>query len=119
MPKLLDVIKELGLSHTEAIEILTKWKPDTEIEESEDIEEEVPEMEVPEEDDEMEDEEPELEETPEETISLTPEELKQKITDAVEEVTKAKVGKPSKGKESRTPVPEPAVIKKNWFEEKV
>ncbi|MCP3685847.1 MAG: hypothetical protein GY861_24625, partial [bacterium] len=59
---------------------------------------------------------PEMEETPED-ITLTPEELEQKILDAVEEATKAKVGSPNKGSESTQPLDNTPVVKKNWFEE--
>jgi len=125
LPKLLDVIKEKGLTHQEVIELIEKvGLPETPVEEKDVPEEEIQEDDKPEEPIELyitdnttevvEEEEPEPEE---EEITLTPEELDKKIADAVEEKLKATRKVPSKGKIVDKPQSDIPVVKRNWFEE--
>jgi hypothetical protein len=123
LPKLLDVIKEKGLTHQEVIDLIEKIGLPEEVSE----EKEVPEIEVEETDKPEEpielyitklEEEPEPEEdTVEEEITLTQEELDKQIADAVEEKLKATRKVPSKGKIVDKPQANISVVKKNWFEE--
>ena len=125
MPKLLDYLKEKGLSHEDVIRLINEKDdlPETQEEEKDVPEEEIQEDDKPEEKAElyitnMVDEEPEAEEeTVEEEITLTQEELDKKIADAVEEKLKAKRKVPSKGKIVGKPQADVQTIKRNWFEE--
>jgi len=126
LPKLLDYLKEKGLTHQDVIDIIDNLKdglPETPAEEKEVPEEEPREDDKPEEKHElyitaMEDE-PETEEetVTEEEITLTQKELDKKIADALEEKLKATRKVPSKGKIVDKPRHEPATVKRNWFEE--
>ena len=129
LPKLLDVIKEKGLTHQEVLELIEK----TDLPESQEDEADVPDEEVVEDDKPDEpielyltevesEEEPEPEEEQEEqseTISLTPEELTIKIKEGVEEKLKANRKVPSKGKIVGKPQSDVPVVKKNWYEQMV
>ena len=123
MPKLLDVIKEKGLTHQEVIDLIEKiGLPEKESEEKEVPEIEVDETDKPEEKIELYitevEKEPEPEEdTVEEEITLTQEELDKQIADAVEEKLKATRKVPSKGKIVDKPQANISVVKRNWFEE--
>ena len=123
MPKLLDVIKEKGLTHQEVIDLIEKiGLPEEESEEKDVPEIEVEETDKPEEPIELYitklEEEPEPEEdTVEEEITLTQTELDKQIADAVEEKLKATRKVPSKGKIVDKPQVNIAVVKRNWFEE--
>lgn len=122
MPKLLDVIKEKGLTHQQVIDLIEKIGLPEEVSEEKDVPEiEVEETDKPEEPIELYitkvEEEPEPEEdTVEEEITLTPEELDKKIADAVEEKLKATRKVPSKGKIVDKPQNTRNVVKKNWYE---
>ena len=125
MPKLLDYLKEKGLTHEDVIKMIDDLKdglPESPAEEKEVPEEEPREDDKPEEKiplyiTAMEDE-PEAEvETVEEEITLTQEELDKQIADAVEEKLKATRKVPSKGKIVDKPQSNIAVVKRNWFEE--
>ena len=124
MPKLLDVIKELGLTHQEVIDILSKQEADKP--ESQEDEKDVPEGELQEDDKPIElylseapTEESEVEEVEEqdEIIELTQKELDKQIADVIREKLKATRKVPSKGKLVDKPVSNIDVVKRNWFEE--
>ena len=130
MPKLLDVIKEKGLTHQEVIDLIERNIPiDLEIGLPEKVseEKEVPEIEVEETDKpkkpielyitEVEEEKEEEPEPEEEEITLTQKEIDKKIADAVEEKLKATRKVPSKGKIVDKPQSNISVVKRNWFEE--
>ena len=123
MPKLLDVIKEKGLTHQQVIDLIKKiGLPEEESEEKDIPEIEVEETDKPEEPIELYitqvEEEPEPEEdTEEEEITLTQEELNKQIADAVEEKLKATRKVPSKGKIVDKPQANISIVKRNWFEE--
>ena len=132
LPKLLDFIKDLGMTHEEAMTALTelKKKPDTEIEEP--VEKVEPTIEEPtkkvplrtittdERDVEIaaekaQEEEEEVEEDTE-PITLTKEELAKKIEDAVADKLKSDRKTPSKGNINDKPQTNIAMIKRNWYE---
>ena len=126
MPKLLDVIKEKGLTHQQVIDLIGSIEQDSLPEEVSE-EKEVPEIEVEETDKpeepielyitEVEEEKEEEPEPIEEEITLTQEELDKKIADAVEEKLKATRKVPSKGKIVDKPQADVPTVKRNWFEE--
>ena len=124
MPKLLDYLKEKGLSHEDVINMIDGLKdlPETQEEEKEVPEEEIQEDSKPDESEglyitSMVDE-PETEvETVEEEITLTQKELDKQIADAVEEKLKAQRKVPSKGRIVDKPQADVPTIKRNWFEE--
>ena len=126
LPKLLDFIKELGITHEEVM-LKLKEKSTTEIEEVEEeaettIEEPAEEglhmITTPERDAEIAAEKAQKEEIVEdtETITLTKEELEKKIADGIADELKSERKIPSKGKIFAEPQSNVAVIKKNWFE---
>ena len=125
MPKLLDYLKEKGLTHVEVMEIIDKLeagKPEEVSEEKEVPEIEVEETDLPEEKiplyiTKIEDEPEAEEDEKEEEIILTQEELDKKIADAVEEKLKAQRKVPSKGKIVGKPQANTPSVKRNWFEE--
>ena len=124
MPKLLDVIKEKGLTHQQVIDLIEKiGLPKTPAEEKEVPEVEIQEDDKPEEPIELYitklEDEPEFKEenTVEEEITLTQKELDKKIADGVEEKLKAQRKVPSKGKIVDKPQANISVVKRNWFEE--
>jgi len=123
LPKLLDVIKEKGLTHQEVIKLIEGiGLPETQEEEKDVPEEEIQEDDKPEEPIELyiSDNTTEIVEELqpiEEEITLTPEELDKKIADAVEKKLKAVRKVPSKGKIVGKPRVTTNVVKRNWFEE--
>jgi hypothetical protein len=97
LPKLLDVVKELGLSHDDAIKLLKETATPPEL-----IEEEEEKVSEEEEEESADDEEEESEDKPE-TIQVTKEELNGLIKKAVEDSMKAYRKTPSKGKKVKVP----------------
>ena len=124
MPKLLDYLKEKGLTHQDVINMIDG---SISLPESQEDEKDVPEEEIQEDDKPEEpielyitetEEEPEAEvETVEEEIVLSQEELDKKIADGVEEKLKAHRKVPSKGKIVDKPQANIPTVKRNWFEE--
>lgn len=114
MPKLLDFIKEKGLTHEDVIKLLS------EVPESEDIEEDV---EVEEEEVE-EDEETEVEEnteiddnTDDKPQTFTLKDVEKLISKALENSKKAKRKAPSKGKKGKGTPQKPIYTREDMFEE--
>lgn len=118
MPKLLDYIKEKGLTHEQVIEILDKElsKPESEVDESTESEIETDETDKPDSNQIEVEIEPKVEEEEIEQISMK--ELDQKIDDRIRKVLKIKRKVPSKGKIIKPEdIPKDKdVVKKNWFE---
>ena len=114
MPKLLDVIKEKGLTHDQVIDILNNI--DSEISETEEGTEEETESIQPEVEEEDTVIEESREEETQELINISKDELAEMISKAIEDKLKARRKPPSKGVQVEVPVSEKNVVKKNWFE---
>lgn len=118
MPKLLDVVKESGYSHQDVIDLIEKaGKPEPQEDEVDISIEEVVEDDLPEDDIEL----PitEDEEEPEEidaSITLTPEELTEKVKLAVAKGIRVKRKVPSKGKIRDKPSVEYGVSNRGYEE---
>ena len=113
MPKLLDFIKEKGLTHDQVIELLSKETEDEvdNNDESTDEEEEVEEEEIVEEDTEIED-------NNDEPKTFTLKDVEKMINKALENTKKAKRKSPSKGKKQGTGTPtKPVYTREDMFEE--
>jgi len=124
LPKLLDFIKDKGLSHEQVMELIEGSLVE------EPGEEEAPEIEDGEDEEKIQlyqtdnrSEEPETSEEESEedeeikTIELTPEELATKIAEGVAKELEATRKVPSKGRIVDRPQSDIPVVKKNWFEE--
>ena len=114
MPKLLDFIKEKGLTHDDVIKILS------DIPESEDIEVEnieVEEEEVEEHEEVEEKEDTEIDDNKEEPETFTLKDVEKLINKALENSRKAKRKAPSKGKKTGTGTPtKPIYTREDMFE---
>jgi DNA-binding transcriptional MerR regulator len=114
LPKLLDVIKEKGLSHEDVINLLEDYNPEDSSdgeEEEEEIEEDIDDSE-----DEQDTENTDNEEIEPKSITISEDQLIEMINSAVEEKLKARRKPPSKGKKTKVPVPETKAVSKNMFE---
>jgi len=103
MPKLLDVIKEKGLTHEQVLDMLENMKDEEPevVEEVIETTEEEPPADIPESVEEVIEEPPEIkndEVAEPELYTVSQDELTKLISDAVEEKLKARRGAPSKGK---------------------
>jgi hypothetical protein len=119
LPKLLDFIKEKGLTHDQVIDMLNEHdtsEPEEETEEEEVIDdsEEDEEIDEIEDDTEIEDNEPEPD-----IIQISKDELTKIVNEAVENRLKATRKAPSKGKKGGKFVRDKNVVQKNMFEEMV
>ena len=115
MPKLLDFIKEKGLSHEDVIKLLSASE-DSEDSDEEKIEDEEDEEE---EDEEIEDEEDTKidENNDDKTKPITLDDVKLLITKALEGSRKAKRKAPSKGKKGKGTPQKPIYTREDMFEE--
>lgn len=115
MPKLLDFIKDKGLTHEQVIEILEKIEPEASDDSEEELEEE--EEEVEEESEEVVDDESSEEEESENIIQISKTELSKLIAAEVSKTLKAVRKAPAKGKKAgEKPTKMKPVIERNMFE---
>jgi len=118
MPKLLDYIKEKGLSHEDVIELIRKEfdKPESSEEEVEEVIEEEGEDDKPEEVEQEEEAEIEQISDQEEVEDTKVPDIKKEVQKEIKKQLKVIRKTPSKGIISDKPVVD-RTIKKNWYEE--
>jgi len=107
LPKLLDYIKEKGLSHEEVIKLLEGMPEESDEEEDSEEEEETEETS----DDSEDEDDTEIDEDndDQEYIKVTKDQLSEMINTAIEEKLKARRKPPSKGKKGKPAKPKPRV----------
>ncbi len=114
MPKLLDFIKEKGLTHDDVIKLLSASEESTVSEEEieddeEDVEEEVEEV--------IEEEDTEIEDDTDVPKTFTLKDVEKLISKAIEGTRKAKRKAPSKGKKGQGTPQKPIYTREDMFEE--